>query len=91
MGVRIRRQHPVWKFVADYYCHKVKLIIEIDGDIHLNEDARAYDVSRDIVLNEFKIEIIRFTNERALNNIEAVVSEIRSKIELLKLQNTKAQ
>ena len=92
LGVRIRRQHPIWKFVADFYCHEAKLVIEIDGAIHLNEDSRAYDISRDIVLNEFQIEIIRFTNQQVLNNIDVVISGIRSKIELLNQQNNpKAQ
>ena len=67
LGVRIRRQHPIWKFIADFYCHEVKLVIEIDGDIHLHADNKDYDISRDIILKDFKIEIIRFTNNEVLN------------------------
>ena len=61
LGVRIRRQHPIYKYIADYYCHELKLVIEIDGGIHLSKENRQYDVSRDITLNEFGIQIIRFS------------------------------
>jgi very-short-patch-repair endonuclease len=37
-GFVFRRQHPVDFFIADFYCHKIKLVIEVDGDIHLHEE-----------------------------------------------------
>jgi len=40
LGVRIRRQHPVWKFIADFYCHELKLVIEIDGKIHVQPETK---------------------------------------------------
>lgn len=84
LGIRIRRQHPIWKFVADFYCHEIKLVIEIDGGIHLRSENKEYDISRDIVLKKFGIEIIRFTNELVINETDWVVGEIKSKTELLK-------
>jgi very-short-patch-repair endonuclease len=86
LGVRIRRQHPVWKFIADFYCHEVKLIIEIDGGIHLTSENKEYDISRNITLNEFGIQIIRFTNDQVINEIDKVIEEIRRVIETLKLK-----
>ena len=84
LGVRIRRQHPVWKFIADFYCHEVKLVIEIDGGIHLHPETKEYDISRDIILKEFQIKILRFTNEEVNNELDLVIEKIKSKIELLK-------
>jgi very-short-patch-repair endonuclease len=84
LGVRIRRQHPIWKFVADFYCHAVRLAIEIDGDIHLNAENKFDDNSRGIVFKEFQIEVIRFTNREVLNEIDAVIEKVRSRIEFLK-------
>ena len=84
LGVRIRRQHPIWKFIADFYCHELKLAIEIDGGIHLRKETREYDISRDITLKELGIEIMRFTNELVINETDWVVGEIKSKIEILK-------
>lgn len=84
LGVRIRRQHPIWKFVADFYCHDVKLVIEIDGKIHLTAEAKQYDISRAVILDEFKIEILRFTNDQVLNKTDLVIRKIKSTIQTLK-------
>ena len=89
LGVRIRRQHPIWKFVADFYCHQVKLVIEIDGLIHLSSENKEYDISRNIILDEFKIHILRFTNDEVLNKTDLVIEKIKSTIEILK-QNVRA-
>ncbi len=84
LGFRIRRQHPVWKFIADFYCHEVKLVIEIDGGIHLHPENKQYDISRDIILKEFQIEILRFTNDEVRYNLDKVIEKIKSTIEILK-------
>ena len=86
LGVRIRRQHPVWKFIADFYCHEVKLVIEIDGGIHFHSENKEYDISRDIILKEFKIEILRFTNDEVINESDIVIEKIKRTIEALKLK-----
>ena len=84
LGVRIRRQHPIWKFIADFYCHEVKLVIEIDGGIHLRTENKEYDISRDIILKEFQIEILRFTNDEVINEPDLVVEKIKRTIGSLK-------
>ncbi len=84
LGTRIRRQHPIDKYIADYYCHELKLVIEIDGGIHLLKENKEYDINRDITLKEFGIEIIRFTNDQVMNNSDGIVQEIKNKIEELK-------
>src|SRR5687767_12414553 len=84
LGVKIRRQHPIWKFIADYYCHEIKLVIEIDGGIHLLEENKEYDISREVTLNEFGIENIRFSNDQVEKEIESVIEKIKEKIAELK-------
>ena len=84
LGVRIRRQHPIWKFIADFYCHEVKLVIEIDGGIHLHSENKEYDISRDIILKEFQIEILRFTNVEVINEPALVIEKIKRTIETIK-------
>ena len=86
LGVRIRRQHPIWKFIADFYCREIKLIIEIDGGIHLSSEKKEYDINRDITLNDLGIEIIRFTNDQVINETSKVIEEIKRTIEALKQQ-----
>jgi len=84
LGVRIRRQHPIWKFIADFYCHEVKLVIEIDGGIHLSSENKEYDISRDAILKEFKIDILRFNNDGVINEPVLVIEKIKRTIETLK-------
>ena len=69
---------------ADFYCHEVKLVIEIDGEIHLLSENKEYDISRDIILKEFKIEILRFTNDEVIHQINKVIEKIKSTIEVLR-------
>ncbi|MDQ3683917.1 MAG: endonuclease domain-containing protein [Bacteroidota bacterium] len=84
LGVRIRRQHPIYKYIADYYCHELKLVIEIDGGIHMIKENKKYDISRDITLSEFGIQIVRFTNDQVINQIDQIIEEIKNKIKGLK-------
>ena len=91
LGARIRRQHPIWKFIADFYCHQVRLVIEIDGDIHLTSENKEYDISRDIVLNEFKIEILRFTNQEVLTQTDRVIEKIKRTIDTIMLKSNQKQ
>lgn len=88
LGVRIRRQHPIWKYVADFYCHEVKLVSEIDGGIHLKKEYREYDIAREVNLNEFGIDIIRFANDEVRESVEAVVQAKKERIEKLKLMQS---
>ena len=91
LGTRIRRQHPIWKFIADFYCHEVKLVIEIDGGIHLRSENKEYDISREIILKEFQIEILRFTNDEVINEPGLVIEKIKRTIELLRLESAQKQ
>ena len=63
LGFRFKPQHPISRFVADFYCHKLKLIIEVDGGIHLGRTEKEYDINREAVLKRYGIKVIRFTNE----------------------------
>ena len=79
-GYTFRRQHPIDIFIADFYCHRLKLIIEVDGDIHFNEQAQEHDDGRTGELERFGVTVIRFTNEQVITNQELVISQIRKYI-----------
>ena len=68
--IRIKRQHPVLYFVADFYCHKAKLIIEVDGGYHNIPEQYLYDKERDKELEDLGLKIIRFTNEEVFTQTE---------------------
>lgn len=59
-GFKFRRQHPIDIFIADFYCHKAKLFIEIDGDIHDIREIHEYDEGRTDELENYGIKVIRF-------------------------------
>ena len=80
---KFRRQHPISIYIADFYCHKLKLIIEIDGSIHDSNDAKVADKKRQMDLENLKLTVIRFTNNQVKNEIENVIAIISSTIEKL--------
>jgi very-short-patch-repair endonuclease len=75
LGVRFKAQHPIERFIADFYCHKAKLVIEIDGKIH--DFQKEYDSGREAELEKYGLKIIRFTNDEVLNNIDWVIEKIK--------------
>ena len=62
LGVKFRRQHPILFYVADFYCHQVKLVIEIDGSVHNKEDVKINDEIRQKEIESPGIIVVRFTN-----------------------------
>jgi very-short-patch-repair endonuclease len=75
-GYKIRRQHPIGRYVADFYCAKAKLVIEIDGKIHERTDIQEYDKIRQTEIENRGIKVLRIKNEEVLNNLEIVLESI---------------
>ena len=88
--LKFRRQHPISNYIADFYCHHVKLVIELDGGYHENKEVKIYDVARENSIREFGITVLRFKNEEVFNEIESVLKKIGSVIYELKLVKEKA-
>jgi len=74
--VKFRRQHPIDIFIVDFYCHECKLVIELDGEIHQENEKKEYDNGRTAELERFGIKVIRFSNYEILYNIDSVVTRI---------------
>lgn len=84
-GLKFRRQHPIGVYVADFYCHKMKLVIELDGSVHDNAEVAARDKQREDDLRAWGYEIIRFTNEQIHTAIQSVIRTVEIKtVEFLK-------
>lgn len=84
LGYKFRRQHPVWMYIADFYCHELKLVIEVDGGIHERIDVSENDAMREDNLTGLGIKVIRFTNaeircqiDKVLENIKAVIIDLK--------------
>ena len=84
MGLKFRKQHPVLKYILDFYCHQLQLGVEVDGDTHNTKEARLYDKARTEALETYGFTIIRFSNEQVLNNLEGVKRELREVVTQLR-------
>ena len=69
---KVYRQRPIDNYIVDFYCHKLKLVIELDGGVHFTKEAKDYDNYRTSILKCYDLKIIRFKNEEVLNNFEKV-------------------
>ena len=76
LGVEFRRQHIIADFIADFVCLDRMLIIEIDGGYHSERKQIEDDEIRTERLNRLGFQVIRFTNEKVLFDIEYVLQEI---------------
>ena len=82
-GLKFRRQHPVDKFVVDFYCHEKKLAIELDGGIHDVKVNIEYDEARTAMLSGVGIYVLRFKNDDIINKMETVLKKICKTVEML--------
>lgn len=76
-GLHFRRQHPINQFIADFYCHSARLVIEVDGEIHKHPYQEERDQGRDAYMMEQQITILRYTNTQVIEHIDDVINEIQ--------------
>jgi len=75
-GLKFRRQHQFGDYVCDFYCADEKLVVECDGEIHGTPERQKVDQKRDAYLKSQGLTVLRFPNERVLNDTESVLGEI---------------
>ncbi len=79
-GYKIRRQHPLGPYIADFYCHQKKLVIEIDGGVHNDVTVKEYDEIRQKTIEFYGIKVIRFRNEDVFSRMKFVLAEIEKNL-----------
>ena len=72
--MKFRRQHPIGSFITDYCCLARRLVVELDGPVHLSTRQRDVDRTEMLTLRGYRV--LRFTNERALDDLAGVLREI---------------
>ena len=77
IGVHFRRQQVIAGFIVDFYCHRVDLVIELDGAIHEKDEQKESDLERDRVLSEMGLRVVRFRNEEVRKDLPEVLKKIR--------------
>lgn len=80
---RWKRQHPIDLFIVDFYCHEYKLVIELDGEIHLRKEVHEHDIGREYEIAKLGITILRFTNKEIYEDMELVKNRILATISSL--------
>jgi len=87
-GVKFKRQMAIGPFIADFCCFEHKLIVELDGEPHESIEARTKDAIRSAFLQREGYRVLRFSNERVLGNLEFVLREIASRLDLAGLPSS---
>ncbi len=80
LGVRFYRQKPIGNYIVDFYCPKAKLVIEIDGSQHFEEECEKHDKKRDEYLKLKNLTVLRLTNLDIFNNLDSVMDVIYKKV-----------
>ncbi|MDR0872125.1 MAG: leucine--tRNA ligase [Prevotellaceae bacterium] len=88
IGYKIRRQHIVDGFIADFINLEKQVIIEVDGGIHLTTEQKERDKQRTAILNQFGFEVIRFTNEEIFDNVQNVALKIKDYLDKVPSKRT---
>lgn len=87
-GFKFRRQHPFSIYILDFYCHQLKLAIEVDGTVHNLEDVKQNDLFRQKQLEEDGLTFLRFSNDEVRLKPEEVIhlieTHLKRKLESIK-------
>lgn len=86
-GYKFNRQKPLGKYIVDFYCKKLNLVIEVDGDSHYHQDSIVKDAIRQQALEEFELHILRFADLDVKKQMPFVLDSIYSFIEEFELKN----
>jgi very-short-patch-repair endonuclease len=82
-GFKFRRQYPIGRYVADFYCADLRLVIEIDGGLHCEEAQRVHDEERTRWIESRGYRVVRFWGRDVLNNLEGVLTVLLDEMEML--------
>ena len=81
-SLRFRRQHPIGIYIADFFCPRFNLVIEVDGDSHFEPEAMKWDKDRSAYFASLGLKELRFTNVDVFGNIDGVLSAIERRLGL---------
>jgi very-short-patch-repair endonuclease len=80
LGYHFRRQHVLHGFICDFYCARLRLVIEVDGGYHDTRQAREYDAGRSDVLRQFDIQTYRIRNEEvSRERLQAIIRSAKER------------
>jgi very-short-patch-repair endonuclease len=80
LRLKFRRQVPIGRYIADFYCHRYKLVVELDGPVHEDRLQAAHDENRNFYLRTLGLTILRFTNQQVFEDPGAVLRKIHETV-----------
>ena len=80
LNLKFTRQHSIGNYIVDFYCAHPRLVIEVDGEVHLESEQKEKDIHRDANLVDMDYIVLRFTNNEVLNNINQALKRIEAAI-----------
>ena len=86
-GYQFRRQRPVLRYIADFLCKELKLVIEVDGITHQGEETGVKDKRKTSDLEGAGFKVIRFTDEEVLKNMNGVIERIERVVEEMEMSS----
>ena len=79
-GVKFRRQHPIGRYIADFYCEESHLVIELDGGVHSQPDQKEYDDTRQLAIEASGFIVLRIENQELEDDLEGVLEKIANQL-----------
>ena len=77
-GLKFRRQHPISRYFADFACEKARLVIELDGGIHDDDDQASYDLIRQREIESLGWFVLRFLNDEVVHELPKVLAAVKA-------------
>ena len=79
-GLKFRRQHGIGPYIVDFYCPEQSLVIEVDGDSHVDADQVVKDRQREQYLQSLGLRVIRYINDDILKNLDGVLEDLAERL-----------
>ena len=76
MNLKFRRQHVIKRYIVDFYCHDIGLVIELDGSQHGTDDGKEYDAERTKFLEALDLRVVRYWNHDVLGRTDVVLEDL---------------
>nr|WP_041922435.1 endonuclease domain-containing protein [Cyanobacterium aponinum] len=80
---KFMKQRPIDNFIVDFYCSQKRLVIEVDGDSHFQPEGIERDLTRTAILENYRLRLLRFSNDDVLRNFEGVCGAIGFELDSL--------
>lgn len=77
-GLKFRRQHPISRYFVDFGCEKARLVIELDGGIHDDDDQASYDLVRQREIESLGWLVLRFLNDEVVHELPKVLDAVKA-------------